>query len=121
MAAAHESVGTKGLLGWIDKRFPLTSLWKSQVSEYYAPKNFNFWYFFGALALLILANQLITGIFLTMNYKPSAAEAFSSVEYIMRDVDGGWIIRYMHSTGASAFFIVIYLHMFRALLYGSAR
>ena len=122
MAVAPESAGNgKGLIGWIDQRFPLTKLWREQVSEYYAPKNFNFWYYFGALALLILANQLITGIFLTMNYKPSSAEAFASVEYIMRDVDWGWLIRYMHSTGASAFFIVIYLHMFRALLYGSAR
>jgi len=109
------------LIGWIDQRFPLTKLWKDQVSEYYAPKNFNFWYYFGSLALLILVNQLVTGIFLTMNYKPSSAEAFSSVEYIMRDVDWGWLIRYLHSTGASAFFIVVYLHMFRALLYGSHR
>jgi ubiquinol-cytochrome c reductase cytochrome b subunit len=116
MAAAHESAGTKGFLGWIDQRFPLTALWRSQVSEYYAPKNFNFWYYFGSLALLVLVNQLVTGIFLTMNYKPSSVEAFSSVEYIMRDVSWGWLIRYMHSTGASAFFIVIYLHMFRALL-----
>jgi ubiquinol-cytochrome c reductase cytochrome b subunit len=121
MAAAPETAGTKGFLGWIDQRFPLTALWRSQVSEYYAPKNFNFWYYFGSLALLVLANQLITGIFLTMNYKPSSAEAFASVEYIMRDVNWGWLIRYMHSTGASAFFVVIYLHMFRALLYGSHR
>jgi ubiquinol-cytochrome c reductase cytochrome b subunit len=124
VAAAPESAdGSKGggLIGWIDQRFPLTKMWKEQVAEYYAPKNFNFWYFFGSLALLILVNQLVTGIFLTMNYKPSSAEAFSSVEYIMRDVDWGWLIRYMHSTGASAFFIVIYLHMFRALLYGSHR
>jgi ubiquinol-cytochrome c reductase cytochrome b subunit len=124
MAAAPETAGSsKGgaLIGWIDQRFPLTKMWKEQVAEYYAPKNFNFWYYFGSLALLILANQLITGIFLTMNYKPSSAEAFSSVEYIMRDVDWGWLIRYLHSTGASAFFIVIYLHMFRALLYGSHR
>jgi ubiquinol-cytochrome c reductase cytochrome b subunit len=124
MAAAPESAdGSKGggLIGWIDQRFPLTKMWKEQVAEYYAPKNFNFWYYFGSLALLILANQLVTGIFLTMNYKPSSAEAFSSVEYIMRDVDWGWLIRYLHSTGASAFFIVIYLHMFRALLYGSHR
>jgi ubiquinol-cytochrome c reductase cytochrome b subunit len=124
MAAAPESAdGSKGggLIGWIDQRFPLTKMWKEQVAEYYAPKNFNFWYYFGSLALLILVNQLLTGIFLTMNYKPSSAEAFSSVEYIMRDVDWGWLIRYMHSTGASAFFIVIYLHMFRALLYGSHR
>ena len=124
MAAAPESAdSSKGgsLIGWIDQRFPLTKLWKDHVAEYYAPKNFNFWYFFGSLALLILVNQLVTGIFLTMNYKPSSAEAFSSIEYIMRDVNWGWLIRYMHSTGASAFFIVIYLHMFRALLYGSHR
>jgi ubiquinol-cytochrome c reductase cytochrome b subunit len=124
MAAAPESADSSksgSLIGWIDQRFPLTSLWKEHVAEYYAPKNFNFWYYFGSLALLILVNQVVTGIFLTMNYKPSSAEAFSSVEYIMRDVDWGWLIRYMHSTGASAFFIVIYLHMFRALLYGSHR
>jgi len=124
MAAAPESADSSkggGLIGWIDQRFPLTKMWKEQVAEYYAPKNFNFWYYFGSLALLILVNQLVTGIFLTMNYKPSSAEAFSSVEYIMRDVDWGWLIRYMHSTGASAFFIVVYLHMFRALLYGSHR
>jgi ubiquinol-cytochrome c reductase cytochrome b subunit len=122
MAAPESPAGkSPGLLGWIDQRFPLTKTWKSQVSEYYAPKNFNFWYYFGSLALLVLVNQLVTGIFLTMNYKPSSAEAFSSVEYIMRDVDWGWLIRYMHSTGASAFFIVVYLHMFRALLYGSHR
>jgi ubiquinol-cytochrome c reductase cytochrome b subunit len=107
------------LLGWIDQRFPLTRFFKEHASEYYAPKNFNFWYYFGSLALVVLVLQIVTGIFLTMNYKPSAAEAFSSVEYIMRDVDWGWLIRYMHSTGASAFFIVIYLHMFRGLLYGS--
>jgi ubiquinol-cytochrome c reductase cytochrome b subunit len=124
MAAAPESADSNkggGLIGWIDQRFPLTKLWKEQVSEYYAPKNFNFWYYFGSLAMLILVNQLVTGIFLTMSYKPSSAEAFSSIEYIMRDVDWGWLIRYLHSTGASAFFIVIYLHMFRALLYGSHR
>jgi ubiquinol-cytochrome c reductase cytochrome b subunit len=122
MAVAPESAGTgKGLIGWIDQRFPLTKLWREQVSEYYAPKNFNFWYFFGALLLVVLVIQLVTGIFLTMNYNPSAAGAFASVEYIMRDVNWGWLIRYMHSTGASAFFILIYLHMFRALLYGSAR
>jgi ubiquinol-cytochrome c reductase cytochrome b subunit len=121
MAAAPESTASNGLLGWIDKRFPLSALWRSQVSEYYAPKNFNFWYYFGSLALLVLVNQIITGIFLTMNYKPSSSEAFASVEYIMRDVNWGWLIRYMHTTGASAFFIVVYLHMFRALLYGSHR
>jgi ubiquinol-cytochrome c reductase cytochrome b subunit len=121
MAAVPESTGSNGFIGWIDKRFPLTALWRSQVSEYYAPKNFNFWYYFGSLAMLILVNQLVTGIFLTMNYKPSSTEAFASVEYIMRDVNWGWLIRYMHTTGASAFFIVVYLHMFRALLYGSHR
>src|SRR5450755_148153 len=109
------------ILNWIDDRFPLTALWKSQVSEYYAPKNFNFWYFFGSLALVVLVMQILTGIFLTMSYKPDATKAFESVEYIMRDVAGGWFIRYAHSTGASAFFIVVYLHMFRALLYGSYR
>lgn len=108
-----------GLLGWIDARFPLTKLFREHLAEYYAPKNFNFWYFFGSLALLVLVLQIVTGIFLTMHYKPDADLAFASVEYIMRDVDWGWLIRYMHSTGASAFFIVIYLHMFRALLYGS--
>ncbi len=108
-----------GLMGWIDARFPLTRLFREHLLEYYAPKNFNFWYFFGSLALLMLVLQIVTGIFLTMHYKPDAMKAFASVEYIMRDVDWGWLIRYMHSTGASAFFIVIYLHMFRALLYGS--
>lgn len=106
---------------WIDDRFPLTSTWKAHLSEYYAPKNFNFWYYFGSLALFILVIQIVTGIFLTMNYKPDATLAFASVEYIMRDVEWGWLIRYMHSTGASAFFIVIYLHMMRGLMYGSYR
>ncbi|MBM3341801.1 MAG: cytochrome bc complex cytochrome b subunit [Betaproteobacteria bacterium] len=110
-----------GLLTWVDQRFPLMSLWKDHLAEYYAPKNFNFWYYFGLLAMLILVLQIVTGIFLVMHYKPSAAEAFASVEYIMRDVPGGWLIRYMHSTGASAFFVVIYLHMFRGLMYGSYR
>jgi ubiquinol-cytochrome c reductase cytochrome b subunit len=108
-------------LNWVDNRFPLTKLWNEHVGEYYAPKNFNFWYFFGSLALLVLVIQIVTGIFLVMHYKPDAALAFASVEYIMRDVPGGWIIRYMHSTGASAFFVVVYLHMFRGLLYGSYR
>ncbi|MEJ2379703.1 MAG: cytochrome bc complex cytochrome b subunit [Gammaproteobacteria bacterium] len=108
-------------LGWIDARFPLSKMWKEHLSEYYAPKNFNFWYFFGSLALLVLVNQIVTGIFLTMNYQPSSAQAFASVEYIMRDVPWGNLIRYMHSTGASAFFIVVYLHMFRGLMYGSYR
>jgi ubiquinol-cytochrome c reductase cytochrome b subunit len=111
--------GTTGVVGWIDERFPLTKMMREHLTEYYAPKNFNFWYFFGGLAILVLVNQILTGIWLTMNYKPSAAEAFASVEYIMRDVDWGWLIRYMHSTGASAFFVVVYLHMFRALIYGS--
>ncbi|MFZ1830738.1 MAG: cytochrome bc complex cytochrome b subunit [Candidatus Competibacteraceae bacterium] len=111
--------GTTGVLGWIDERFPLTKMMREHLTEYYAPKNFNFWYFFGGLAILVLVNQILTGIWLTMNYKPSAADAFASVEYIMRDVDWGWLIRYMHSTGASAFFVVVYLHMFRALIYGS--
>jgi ubiquinol-cytochrome c reductase cytochrome b subunit len=104
---------------WIDARFPLSQPWKEHLSEYYAPKNFNIWYFFGSLAMLVLVIQLVTGLFLTMNYKPAAELAFGSVEYIMRDVPWGWLIRYMHSTGASAFFILIYLHMFRAMLYGS--
>lgn len=108
-----------GLMGWIDDRLPLTRTWNTHMGEYYAPKNFNFWYFFGVFSLLVLVNQLLTGIWLTMNYTPSAEEAFASVEYIMRDVDYGWLLRYMHSTGASAFFIVVYLHMMRALLYGS--
>jgi ubiquinol-cytochrome c reductase cytochrome b subunit len=107
------------LLAWIDERFPLSKMIKEHATEYYASKNMNFWYVFGVLAMVVLIIQLITGIFLTMNYKPSADDAFASVEYIMRDVQWGWLIRYMHSTGASAFFIVIYLHMFRAMLYGS--
>ena len=110
---------SKGLLGWIDARFPLSSTLKAHVTEYYAPKNFNFWYFFGALATLVLVIQILTGIFLTMNYKPEASLAFASVEYIMRDVSWGRLIRYMHSTGASMFFVVVYLHMFRGLMYGS--
>jgi ubiquinol-cytochrome c reductase cytochrome b subunit len=105
---------------WFNERTPgLMPAYKKHMSEYYAPKNFNLWYYFGSLAMLVLVNQIVTGIFLTMNYKPSAAEAFASVEFIMRDVPGGWIIRYMHSTGASLFFVVVYLHMFRAMLYGS--
>ena len=110
-----------GVLTWIDQRFPLLTLWREHVSEYYAPKNFNFWYYFGSLAMFVLVLQIATGIFLTMHYKPDAAQAFASVEYIMRDVPWGWLIRYMHSTGASAFFIVVYLHMFRGLMYGSYR
>jgi ubiquinol-cytochrome c reductase cytochrome b subunit len=107
------------MMAWVDKRFPATQTWNEHIAEYYAPKNFNFFYFFGSLALLVFVLQIVSGIWLTMSYKPSAAEAFSSVEYIMRDVEYGWFIRYMHSTGASAFFIVIYFHIFRGLLYGS--
>src|SRR4029077_20182898 len=126
MAAAEKQAVTEagpfnGLLSWIDQRFPLMDLWYSHLSKYYAPKNFNFWYYFGSLALFVLVLPIVTGIFLTMNYKPDAAQAFASVEYIMREVPWGWWIRYMHSTGASFFFICVYLHMFRGLLYGSYR
>ncbi|MEI7739849.1 MAG: cytochrome bc complex cytochrome b subunit [Betaproteobacteria bacterium] len=109
------------LLNWVDNRFPASKLFKEHLSEYYAPKNFNFFYFFGSLAMLVLVIQIVTGIFLVMHYKPEASAAFASVEYIMRDVPWGWLIRYMHSTGASAFFVVVYLHMFRGLIYGSYR
>src|SRR6476469_1411306 len=109
--AADKQVETTGLLGWIDRRFPLSSTFKAHLSEYYAPKNLNFWYFFGSLALLVLVIQILTGIFLVMHYKPDAERAFQSVEYIMRDVSGGWLVRYLHSTGASMFFVVVYLHM----------
>lgn len=109
------------LLNWVDNRFPLSKLWNEQWGNYYAPKNFNFWYIFGSLAMLVLVIQIVTGIFLVMHYKPDATQAFASVEYIMRDVPWGWLIRYMHSTGASAFFVVVYLHMFRGLIYGSYR
>jgi len=121
MARIEAEVGKPqgGLMKWIDDRFPLTETMKQHITEYYAAKSFNWWYVFGVLAMVVLVIQLVTGIFLTMNYKPSAAEAFASVEYIMRDVEWGWLIRYMHSTGASFFFIVVYLHMFRAMLYGS--
>src|SRR5690606_292381 len=119
--AQEKQVETTGLLGWIDQRFPLTATWKAHLSEYYAPKNFNFWYFFGSLAMLVLVLRIVTGIFLVMHYKPDAAQAFASVEYIMRDVTWGWLIRYMHSTGASAFFVVVYLHMFPGLISGSSR
>jgi|TARA_B110000238_G_C16126825_1_gene439564 ubiquinol-cytochrome c reductase cytochrome b subunit len=108
-----------GIIGWVDSRLPVIEFWEAHLSKYYAPKNFNFWYFFGSLALLILVLQIVTGIFLTMHYKPDAELAFASVEYIMRDVNWGWLVRYMHSTGASAFFIVIYLHMLRGIMYGS--
>ena len=107
------------LLGWIDDRFPLTKMWNEHLAQYYAPKNFNFWYFFGSLALMVLVIQIVSGIFLTMHYKPDGATAFASVEYIMRDVPYGWLIRYIHSTGATAFFVVVYLHMLRGLMYGS--
>lgn len=107
------------IISWIDKRFPLTELWNDHIAKYYAPKNLNFWYYFGALSMVVLVLQIITGIWLTMNYNPSAEGAFDSIEYIMRDVPFGWLLRYMHSTGASFFFIVVYLHMFRAMLYGS--
>jgi ubiquinol-cytochrome c reductase cytochrome b subunit len=120
VAPANASTGVK-LMTWVDNRFPATKLWKEHASEYYAPKNFNFWYFFGILATLVLVIQIVTGIFLVMHYKPDATLAFASVEYIMRDVPWGWLVRYMHSTGASAFFIVVYLHMFRGFLYGSYR
>ena len=126
--AAEKIVQASGLLGWVDRRFPLISLYKTHLSEYYAPKNFNFWYFFGSLAMVVLVLQIVTGIFLVMHYKPDASlnaagipVAFASVEYIMREVPFGWLIRYMHSTGASAFFVVVFLHMFRGLMYGSYR
>jgi len=119
--AGDKSVETTGLLGWLDRRFPVSSTYKAHLSEYYAPKNFNFWYFFGSLALLVLVLQIVTGIFLVMHYKPDAERAFQSVEYIMREVPWGWLIRYMHSTGASMFFVVVYLHMLRGLFYGSYR
>jgi len=119
-APAGAPLGVK-LMTWVDNRFPASKLYKEHMSEYYAPKNFNWWYIFGSLALLVLVIQIVTGIFLVMHYKPDSALAFASVEYIMRDVPWGWLIRYMHSTGASAFFVVVYLHMFRGLLYGSYR
>ena len=109
----------KNKQSWIDQRFPLTKVWNEHLAEYYTPRNFNFWYFFGSLAILMLVMQLVTGIFLTMHFKPDSANAFASVEYIMRDVEWGWLVRYLHSVGASAFFVVIYLHMYRGLLYGS--
>ncbi|MBQ0931071.1 cytochrome bc complex cytochrome b subunit [Ideonella sp. 4Y16] len=120
VAPADASVGEK-LMTWVDNRFPASKMYKEHMSEYYAPKNFNWWYIFGSLALMVLVIQIVSGIFLVMHYKPDAAVAFASVEYIMRDVPWGWLIRYIHSTGASAFFVVVYLHMFRGLLYGSYR
>jgi ubiquinol-cytochrome c reductase cytochrome b subunit len=120
MAIVPNPHKTTGFLGWIDDRFPLTKIWKDHISEYYAPKNFNWWYTYGSLALLVLVNQLLTGIWLAMHFKPDEAQAFDSVEYIMRDVPWGDTLRYLHSTGASFFFIVVYLHMFRGLMYGSS-
>ncbi len=119
-APADAPVAEK-VMTWVDNRFPASKLYKEHLSEYYAPKNFNFWYFFGSLAMLVLVLQIVTGIFLTMHYKPDAAYAFASVEYIMRDVPWGWLVRYMHSTGASAFFVIVYLHMWRGMIYGSYR
>ena len=119
MANPNKAMAEKGIMRWVDERFPATQMWQDHLSKYYAPKNFNFWYFFGSLALLVLVNQILTGVWLTMSYNPTSEGAFASVEYIMRDVEYGWLIRYLHSTGASAFFVVVYLHMFRALLYGS--
>ena len=121
MGNPNRSKAEKGLMRWVDDRFPATQMWEDHLSKYYAPKNFNFWYFFGSLALLVLVNQIVTGIWLTMSYTPTAEGAFASVEYIMRDVEYGWLLRYLHSTGASAFFVVVYLHMFRGLMYGSYR
>jgi ubiquinol-cytochrome c reductase cytochrome b subunit len=125
MAEYHEispnAPAAEKLMNWVDNRFPATKLFKEHMSEYYAPKNFNIFYVFGGLSVLVLVIQIVTGIFLVMHYKPDAALAFGSVEYIMRDVPWGWLIRYMHSTGASAFFVVVYLHMFRGLIYGSYR
>lgn len=108
-----------GLRDWTDERLPIVTAWEKHMSKYYAPKNFNFWYFFGVLSLFVLVMQLLTGVWLTMNYTASSEEAFASVEYIMRDVEWGWLLRYLHSTGASAFFCVVYIHMFRGLMYGS--
>ncbi len=107
------------LMEWIDERFPATKVWEEHVSKYYTPKNFNFWYYFGSLLLLVMVLQIVTGIVLTMHYKPDSSLAFASVEYIMRDVPAGWFIRYLHSVGASMMFLAVYLHMFRAMLYGS--
>ena len=115
----HKSANA--FMEWVDRRLPVTKVWNEHLAEYWAPKNFNFWYYFGSLAILLLVIQLLTGIFLTMHYKPDAELAFASVEYIMRDVPYGWLVRYLHSTGASMFFVVVYLHMFRGLIYGSHR
>jgi len=117
MASIQESF--KNVLAWVDERLPVTETYEKHFSKYYAPKNFNFWYYFGVFAFVVLINQLMTGIWLTMSYNPTGEGAFASIEYIMRDVEYGWLLRYMHSTGASAFFVVVSLHMFRGLLYGS--
>lgn len=121
MATSSSSNSGSRLMAWIDRRFPASKVWREHFSEYYAPRNFNFWYYFGSLAIVMLVLQIVTGVLLAMNYKPDAESAFASVEYIMRDVWGGWFVRYVHSTGASFFFIVVYLHMFRAMMYGSYR
>src|SRR6202034_863543 len=114
--ATNKSAGAaSGFWGWLNRRLPVDAFLRSQVIDYIAPKNFNIWYFFGSLALLVLALQLVTGIFLAMFYKPGEATSFDSVQFIMREVPWGWLLRYLHSTGASFFFIVVYLHMFRAL------
>ncbi len=117
--ASPPGKGFSGFMSWVDERFPLTETFEYHMSKYYAPKNFNFWYYFGVLSMVVLVIQLVTGVWLTMSYSPS--DAFASVEYIMRDVEYGWLLRYLHSTGASAFFVVVYLHMFRGLMYGSYR
>ncbi len=109
------------LINWIDDRFPLTKVWNEHLAQYYAPKNFNFWYYFGGLAVVVLVLQIVTGIIPTMHYKPDSTLAFASVEYIMRDVPAGWFVRYLHGVGASMFFVVVYMHMFRGLMYGSYR
>src|ERR1700693_3797029 len=119
--SGYRAAAKGGLWGWVNRRLPVDAFLRASAVDYYAPKNFNIWYFFGSLAMLVLVLQLATGIFLTMFYKPGEATSFDSVEYIMREVNFGWLIRYLHSTGASAFFIVVYLHMFRAFLYGSYR
>ncbi|MBT8060471.1 MAG: cytochrome bc complex cytochrome b subunit [Xanthomonadales bacterium] len=120
-AASNVSKSTNAFMNWIDERLPVSDFWQNHMAGYFAPKNFNFWYYMGSLALLVLVVQILSGIFLTMHYKPDAELAFASVEYIMRDVEWGWLIRYLHSTGASFFFVIVYLHMFRSLLYGSHR
>src|ERR1700733_6184349 len=116
-----DSTKKNSLMGWIDARYPWTDFWKKHLSEYYAPRNFNFWYFFGSFSLLVFAMQILTGIWLVMEYTPTAEGSFASIQHIMRDVRYGWLLRFMHTTGASAFFVVVYLHMYRGLIYGSYR